>query len=276
MGRSNSGYMSLLAVVVQGLLLVAVFSVTSNSPLDLYFISNVQMSGDIILRLNDLVNKTHDHSWLGETFPVPIQFSVLPMSMIISGLFAGGFFVQFMTYRISTNLKTAQELYITSTMTEYAQWDITFLVYVVLEHCVCITMLCSPISLTFLVLMTVLVTLVIVERCGTRADGPNNSLASCSMFVTVFVGLYILSSFKRHMHSASVFFILHVLIDMSLVFGHTADGDNHLFSTALNSRAFFVLASAVLLFTIMITHIADIAGKSTVPAFVSGIYGHTS
>jgi hypothetical protein len=276
MARGNLGCLSLLAVSVQGLLLVVVFSVTSNSPLDLYFIYNVQMTGDVILRLNDLVNKTHDQSWLGETFPVPIQFSVLPMSMLISTVFICGFIVQFMTYRISADSKTANDLYISSTVAAHTQWDILFLVYVVSEHCICITMLCSPISPTFLILMTCLVALVIIERCGTRPDGPENSLASCSMFVTVFVGLYILSSFKRHMHSASVFFILHVLLDMSLVFGHTADGDNHLFSTALNSRAFFVLASSVLLFTIMITHITDIAGKSTVPTFVSGIYGHTS
>ena len=275
MARGNVGCLSLLAVCAQGLLLVAVFSVTSNNQLDLYFISNVQMSGDIVLRLNDLANKTHDHSWLGETFPVPIQFSVLPMSMMISALFVCGFFVQFMTYRISTDSKTSQDLYITSTVATHVNWDVLFLVYVVLEHCICISMLCSPVSPTFLILMTVIVTLVIVERCGTRHDGPDNSLASCSMFATVFVGLYILSSFKRHMHSASVFYILHVLLDMSLVFGHTADGGDHLFSTALNSRAFFVLASSVLLFTIMITHITDIAGKSTVPAFVSGIYGHT-
>jgi hypothetical protein len=269
----------LLATVIQGGLLIALFSVGNNSTTDSYFMSKLILSPDVILQINHIANQTHPRGWMGPTLPVSVDFFLLPVATSLGIALTFGLFILTWTYRMSTSADMTMESYSPETMVDHVQWDTLFNGYLLVEHGVAITMLCSPLSFSFLVLLTFLITLAIMERCAPRAENMRGDaaqqFATFSLMAGGFAAFQILNSIKRHLHSSGIFFILHVLLDLLLILGHTWDTHSHQFITTMNCRSFFVVSSSALLFTIFLTHCTHIAGRDAVVGMVSGIYDHS-
>jgi hypothetical protein len=275
----ESSCLLLCACVVQASLLIALFGINSNADVDTYFLNSEQITPDVVLQLNDIMNQTHPRGWPGPTVSVLNEFSIIPISICLTSVLMFGLFVQFWTYRMSTTSDVWMESYTPEVLGDHQQWDILFLLFIGCEHAVSIILLCSPLSANFVMFMTLLVVLVIVERCAPRPDdgpttgaGSGGTFATMSLAMAAFVGFRILSEQKRHIHSGGVFFIIHVLLDMALVMGHTWDARTHQFATVINCRAFFVVGSSALIFTMFVTHCTHISGRDSVAGMVSGIY----
>jgi hypothetical protein len=267
----------LLVAIVQCALLVTLFSVSSNSISDTYFMAKTDMTTKLLLELRNITNQTHSVSWIGAILPSYTTFTVLPVTTAIGIVLMLGLFIQSWTYRMSTNADMTMEMYTPEVLSEHAQWDAMFIGYIIIEHALIITMLCNPLTFSFLILHTVLITLCIVERCAPRGDqhGRNDtsqSLSTISLAAGAFVFLQVLFEIKRHLHTSKFFFIVHILLDCSLVLGHAWDARNHQFATAMNCRAFFVISSSCLLLAMFLAHSSYIAGHDTVGGMVSGIY----
>ena len=269
----------LLTTLLQSGFLIALFCVSSNSGTDTYFMYKTQMTADVLLQLNSIANQTHDMGWMGPTFDVSTNFMVLPVTTCVGIVLMLGLFMQTWTYRMSTSSDMTMESYTPEVLSDHGQWDMLFIAYIVCEHALIVTMLCNPISFSFLLVQTLLVTLSIVERCAPRGENvgrneTSQSLSTLSLAAGAFVGFQVLSAIKRHLHSSGIFFIMHVLLDMMLILGHTWDARNHQFATAMNCRAFFVVSSSCLVFAMFVTHCAHIAGRDAVSGAVSGIYSN--
>jgi hypothetical protein len=269
----------LLTTLLQAGLLIALFSITSNSNTDTYFMYKTQLTANVLLELNSIANETHPMGWIGPTFEVNTNFMVLPVTTCVGIVLMIGLFMQSWTYRMSTSSDMTMESYSPEVLSEHAQWDAMFIAYVICEHALIITMLCNPLSFSFMLVQTLLISIAIVERCAPRSEnvGRNDtsqSLSTLSLAAAAFVGFQVLSAIKRHLHSSGIFFIVHVLLDMMLILGHTWDARNHQFATAMNCRAFFVVSSSCLLFVIFVTHCSHVAGRDVVSGAVSGIYGN--
>jgi hypothetical protein len=267
----------LFTTVIQCCLLVALFSISSNSISDTYFMAKTDMTSKVLLDLENIVNQTHSITWVGSLLPTHTTFTVLPVTTGIGIVLMIGLFIQSWTYRMSTNADMTMEMYTPDVLSQHAQWDAMFIGYIICEHALLITMLCNPLTFSFLILQTVLVTLSIVERCAPREDhnGRNDtsqSLSTISLAAAAFVFLQVLFAIKRHLHTSKFFFIVHILLDCSLVLGHAWDARNHQFATAMNCRAFFVVSSSCLVFAMFLTHSSYAAERDTVGGVVSGIY----
>lgn len=274
--KLESSCLLLIACAMQMALLVALFSVNSNADTDTYFLYRTDVSGDVVKQLNDIMNQTHARGWPGPTLPVATDFMIMPMFLALAGVLMFGLLTQFWTYRMATVADVWMESYTPDVLAEHGQWDALFVFYVGVQHAAMFILLCSPATYTFVILMTVFVLLVVIERCAPRPEdargAERNGFAMVSLLAAAYVGLRVLYEQKRHVHSAGVFYVLQVLLDMALVFGHSWDARTHQFATVINCRSFFIAASSILLFSVFVTHCAHIAGRDSVAVIVSDIY----
>jgi hypothetical protein len=262
--------------VLQCSLLIAFFSIATNSVTDTYLLSQPQITPKVILQLNHIVNQTHNKGWLGPTLLVETNFQIIPVSTGIGIVLTIGLLFQTWSYRMTTKTDMDMESYSPETLADHVQWDNLFSAYLLFEHALFLVMLCSPSSFTFIVLMTLLLTIAIIERCSprheNRRDDSSQTLSTISLMAALFVALQVVTATRRHVHSSGIFFILHTLLDMLLILGHTWDSTTHQFATALNCRSFFVSMSTTIVFSMFVTHCSHLTGRDAVTSFVSDIY----
>jgi hypothetical protein len=281
--RSTSPSCGLLvSCIVQMGLLISLFFITGNSQTDTYFLYHTEMSIPVLSHLDFISNQTHAPGWLGPTFPVVTDFSVIPINAAVGLVFMLALFIQAWTYHISTTTDMTMEPYTPETLMNFKEWDMMFIIYIAVEHAIVFAMLCTPIPLTFLMLHVLLITVAIIERCAPRPDGgggrdgANQQFAMLAVFAGVFVAFHVLSQIKRHTHSSGVFFITHIFLDLLLVLGHTWDARDHQFATTMNSRSFFVLFSSVIIFSMFVSHCKHLVGQEIVTDAVNNMYTSTT